>query len=114
MMIEIDGIRYPVIGVYDSISSNNIPCKIIEMYSTYEEVVNLFTEGVKWQVIEQIETEVTSEGEDEFTVKHEEYITDCSLFSIPGTITIFRNGRISLEMAQASIDEILKLFEGVL
>lgn len=109
MMIEVNGVRYPVISVYDGINGNGItPCKVIELYSTYEEVANVFVNGVKWKYIER--HEVDPENPEVI----EEYVTDCSLYSIPGPITDYRNGRIQFEMLQASMEDILKLFEEVL
>jgi hypothetical protein len=113
MFVEINGVRHPILSIYDGVSHDgSSPCKIIEMESTYAEVVNLFTNGVKWNFVESFEMEV--EDENGPRIEKEEYVSDCSLYSISGTITDYRNGRISIEMIQASMAEILKLFEGVL
>jgi hypothetical protein len=54
MMIEVNGIRHPVREITDGISYfTDTPCKMIEMNTTYNDVINTFVNGVKWSIIDE-------------------------------------------------------------
>ena len=115
MMIEVNGIRHPVREVTDGISYfTDTPCKIIEMNTTYNDVINTFINGVKWSIIDEYQDEIYDPENDTYEIKIHEDIINCDFYSVPGVITDYRNGVIRFEMIQTPIEDILKMFEGVL
>ena len=81
---------------------------------SYTELVENFTEGVKWSyvILEPIEEYDDEKEEIRETVLEHEY--NCDIFSIPGPITDYRNGNTSIIMKKMSIEDVLDLFKGVL
>lgn len=115
MRVEVNGVQFTAIDVYNTVGVNNVPCKKIELSdTTYEAVKEAFVDGAKWSVIYEEVTENFNEETGEFVEKVVETAHDYSVYSISGVITDYRNGRISIEMGQMSVDQIMKLFEEVL
>ena len=115
MRVEVNGVQFTANDVYNTVGMNNTPCKKIELSdTTYEAVKEAFVDGAKWSVIYEEVTENFNEETGEFVEKVVETAHDCSAYSISGVITDYRNGRISIEMGQMSVDQIMKLFEEVL
>lgn len=115
MRVEVNGVKFTVTDVYDTVGMNNTPCKKIELSdTTYEAVKEAFVDGAKWSVIYEDVVENFNEETGEFVEKVVETAHDYSAYSISGVITDYRNGRISIEMGQMSVDQIMKLFEEVL
>jgi len=115
MVIEINGIQYPVVDVVDELDYKGRPCKTIYTNSlSYEELVNLFTEGVKWNylILEEVANWNEELNEPVFTTSS--YSVDCSMYSIPGVIKDYRNGTLSIDMCKVSVEDVLRMFEGVL
>jgi hypothetical protein len=115
MRVEVNGVQFTAIDVYDTIGMNNTPCKKIELSdTTYEAVKEAFVDGAKWSVIHEEVIEYFNEDTEEFVSKVAETVYDYNVYSISGVITDYRDGRISIEMGQMSVDQIMKLFEEVL
>jgi hypothetical protein len=115
MRVEVNGVKFTAVDVYDTVGMNNTPCKKIELSdTTYEAVKEAFVDGAKWAVIYEEVIENFNEETGEFVEKVVETAHDHSAYSISGVITDYRNGRISIEMGQMSVDQIMKLFEEVL
>lgn len=115
MRVEVNGAKFTAIDVYDTVGMDNIPCKKIELSdTTYEAVKNAFVDGTKWVAIDENVVEQFNEETGEFLEKVVETAHDYSVYSISGVITDYRNGRVSIEMGQMSVDQIMKLFEEVL
>lgn len=115
MKVEVNGVQFTANDVYNTVGMNNTPCKKIELSdTTYEAVKEAFVDGAKWSVIHEEAVENFNEETGEFVEKVVETAYDCSTYSISGVITDYRNGRISIEMGQMSVDQIMKLFEEVL
>lgn len=115
MRVEVNGVQFTAIDVYNTVGVDNVPCKKIELSdTTYEAVKEAFVDGAKWAVIHEDVVENFNEETGEFVEKVVETAHDYSVYSISGVITDYRNGRISIEMGQMSVDQIMKLFEEVL
>lgn len=118
--VEINGTQYPasITGRLNDRDWDNRESKAIEVEMSYSDAVNIFTDDVKWSIVQDIEETVERFDEEsgntiyDVIVKQESY--DNSEYNIAGDIIDHRNGSITVKMGKPTAEEILAMLEEVL
>lgn len=107
--IEINETRYPasIGGKMSDRDWDGRASKTITLDLSYNDAVSIFTENVKWYIVQ--EHEVQNE-EGETILETEKY--DNSEYNIPGDIVDHRNGTVSVKMGKPTAEEILAIILG--
>jgi hypothetical protein len=108
--------------------------KFIHVEMTYDEAISMFSDGVKWSIVQDVERQVetiretTQEVIDEETQEVvekivEEFVIETVVeqdvynnddYSILGDITVHKDGTVTVKMGKPTAEEILAMFEEVL
>lgn len=91
---------------WDRRESRAIKCAL-----TNYEALALFTDNVKWSIIDQPESYVDEDGN---TVTPEAKEYDNSVYSVAGDVIDHRNGTVTIKMGKPTADELLAILEGVM
>ena len=117
--IEINGDQYAatIAEYYHDHEWNNRESKTIKLEMSYDNVVELFKNDVKWFIVHshQVIRELPNDlGEliPQLVIEQEKY--DNSEYSMSGPITDHRDGTITIKMGKPKAEEILAMLEGVL
>ena len=114
--VEINGTQYPasITGRLNDRDWDNRESKAIEVEMSYSDAVNIFTDDVKWSIVQDIEETVERFDEEsgntiyDVIVKQESY--DNSEYNIAGDIIDHRNGSITVKMGKPTAEEILAAY----
>lgn len=114
--IEINGVQYPAIitGRLNDIDWDNRESKFIRVEMNYNEAVELFTNDMAWNIIQDIEIskEVeTPEGNYEIKVVTEQECYDNSDYTLAGDIIDHRDGTITVKMGKPTAEELLAVMD---
>lgn len=118
--VEVNGIQYPasITGRLRDSDWDNRESKAIKATMSYSEALTLFTNDVKWSIIQDVEETVEHVDEEtgattyEVVTKQECY--DNSDYNIAGDITDHRNGTVTVKMGKLTATEMLAMLEEVL
>ena len=105
---KVNGVEYPAqsfVGKLKDASWDDRFTKVITLQMTYAQALEIFTDGVAWSIVNRWTDEETGEP------MMEEF--DNSEFNIPGEITDFRNGFISIKLGkETDLEEAYELLYG--
>ena len=118
--VEINGVQYPasITGKLSDKDWDGRASKAITLEMSYSDAINLFTDDVKWSIVQDIEEEVeeineeTGETTHKLVTKQEFY--DNSEYNVAGEIIDHRNGSITVKMGKLTAEELLVMFSEVL
>jgi hypothetical protein len=109
MQIKLKNNLYDIVKIAENYDvESSIPeVKIYFNNLTYSDLKNLFVKGDKWSVLVEKEKFIYNEETkmEEVQMIIEEY--DCKDYCIPGVITDYQDGILSIEMKKISINEIM-------
>ena len=118
--VEVNGIQYPasITGRLCDRVWNDRESKAIKLEMTYSDAVQIFTDDVKWNIVQDFEETImhTDEetGETTFEVVTKQEVYDNSEFSVAGDIVDHRDGNVTVKMGKSTAAEILAMLEEVL
>ena len=118
--VEVNGIQYPasITGRLCDREWNDRESKAIKLEMTYSDAVQIFTDDVKWNIVQDFEETImhTDEetGETTFEVVTKQEVYDNSEFSVAGDIVDHRDGNVTVKMGKSTAAEILAMLEEVL
>ena len=118
--VEINGTQYPasITGRINDKDWDNRASKAIDVEMSYSDAISIFTDDVKWNIVQDIEETVehideeTGETAYEIVIKQEVY--DNSEYSIAGDVIDHRNGIVTVKMGKPTAEEILNMLSEVL
>lgn len=118
--VEVNETLYPasVTGRLNDRDWDNRESKAIKVEMSYADAVNIFTNDVKWNIVQDIEEEVEYINEEtgdvtyEVVLKQESY--DNSDYNIAGDIIDHRDGSVTVKMGKLTAAEMLAMIEEVL
>ena len=117
--VEVNGMKYPasITGMLRDPEWNNRESKSIKMEISYQEALEIFTEDISWNIIQETEcreVDFNENGEQIIkTVINTEFY-DNSDFCMAGSVTDHRNGMVTIKMGKPTAEELLSIFEEVL
>lgn len=118
--VEINGIQYPasITGKIHDKDWDNRESKAITLEMSYSDAFNIFTNDIKWNIVQDVEETVEHIDEETNEVTYETVINkesyDNSDYSIAGDIVDHRNGNVTVKMGKPTAEEILGMLEEVL
>lgn len=117
--IEINNNKYPasITGRLSDKDWDNRASKAIKLEMSYDNAVNLFTNDVAWNIIQEqeIQKEVVAEdGAITYETEIETETYDNSDYCLVGDITIHQNNMITVKMGKPTAEELLAMLEEVL
>ena len=118
--VEVNGIKYPasITGRLEDRDWDNRESKSLKIEMSYSDAINIFTNDIKWNIVEDIESpidefdEVLGEIINKIIITEETY--DNSEYSIAGDIIDHRNGYVTIKMGKPTAKEMLAMLEEVL
>ena len=132
--VEVNGTQYPasITGKINDKDWDNRASKAITVEMSYSDAVSIFTDDVKWNIIDCIEEEVLVETPEEeveeeggnpfeiipreptYEIVIRQEVYDNSEYSIAGDIIDHRNGTVTVKMGKPTAEEILAMLSEVL
>jgi hypothetical protein len=118
--VEINGVQYPasITGKLSDKDWDGRASKAITLEMSYSDAVTIFTNDVKWNIVQDIEEEIEEINEETGETTHKlvtkQEIYDNSEYSIAGDIVDHRNGSITVKMGKLTAEELLVMFSEVL
>lgn len=118
--VEVNGVQYPasITGRINDKDWDNRASKAITLEMSYSDAINIFTNDINWNIVQDIEETVEHIDEETEEVTYEvitkQEVYDNSDYNIAGDIIDHRNGNVTVKMGKLTAEEILAMFEEVL
>lgn len=118
--VEINGTQYPasITGRLSDIDWNNRPSKAITLEMAYQDAINIFTDDIKWNIVQDVEEPVEHVNEETGEITYEtvtkQEVYDNSEYSVAGDIVDHRDGTITVKMGKPTAEELLNMLKEVL